>query len=39
MKLKDFIGDLWLSFGVLGMAIGLATPIIFICYLLWSWLV
>jgi hypothetical protein len=35
MKIREIISDLWLAFGVVGMAIGLATPIVFIFYLLW----
>lgn len=36
MKIKEFIYDLWLAFGVLGMAVGLALPIAFILYALWG---
>lgn len=38
MKISDFIGDMWLACGVIGMATGLAAPIICAFYLLWKWL-
>lgn len=36
MKIKDFIGDLWLACGVIGMAVGLAAPIVYVFYLIWE---
>jgi hypothetical protein len=33
--MKTFFYDLWLAFGVLGMAIGLAAPIAMLIYLLY----
>jgi hypothetical protein len=36
MKIKEFIFDVWLAFGVLGMAIGLFAPIAGIFYALWG---
>jgi len=38
MKLKDYAFDLWLAFGVIGMAIGLAIPFFGILYVIWGWL-
>jgi hypothetical protein len=38
MKLKDIISDLWLAFGVLGMAVGLALPFIITGYFVWEML-
>jgi hypothetical protein len=35
MTVKGFISDLWLAFGVLGMAIGLAAPFGMIAYLIY----
>jgi hypothetical protein len=33
--MKSFLSDLWLAFGVLGMAIGLAAPFVMIAYLIY----
>jgi hypothetical protein len=35
MTIKGFLEDLWLGFGVLGMAIGLAAPFGMIAYLVY----
>lgn len=36
MKLKDFAFDVWLGLGLVGMAVGLASPLVGIFYLLWG---
>lgn len=38
MKLKDLLFDVWLAFGVLGLAVGLLIPIAGVVYVLWGWL-
>jgi len=33
--MKAFVYDMWLAFGVIGMAIGLAAPFVALIYTLW----
>lgn len=36
MKLKDLFFDVWLAFGVLGLAVGLMIPVAGVVYVLWG---
>lgn len=36
MKIKDFLFDVWLAFGVFGMAVGMLAPIVGVFYVLWE---
>ena len=36
MKIKDFLFDVWLAFGVFGMAVGMLAPIAGIFYVIWE---
>ena len=36
MKIRDLLFDVWLAFGLIGMAIGLALPIAGIFYVIWE---
>lgn len=36
MKIKDLVFDVWLAFGVLGLAVGMLIPVAGILYVLWG---
>lgn len=37
MRVKELLFDVWLGFGVIGMAIGMAAPFVVAIYLFWEW--